>query len=102
MPTPEPPRLSIDETDNTLVLSGDVDSHTAPSLQERINRLDEHDELRLDLSDVAFIDSSGLRVVIAAHQDREARDQRLVLSAVSDSVKRLLEITSLTEHLNLS
>lgn len=102
MPTSDTPRLEIDGDGDRLALRGEVDSHTAPDLQGRIDELSGCTEVTLDLSNVTFIDSSGLRVIIATHQDREARGDRLVLASVSDAVQRLLEITSLTNHLHLS
>jgi anti-sigma B factor antagonist len=55
----------------------------------------------IDLSGVGFIDSSGLRVLVEAHQRAEAEARRLVLSGPSRQVLRLLEISGLMEYLHV-
>ena len=56
----------------------------------------------LDLPGVTFIDSSGLRVLVEAHQLRIERGTRLVLRAPSAPVQRLLEISGLAGHLDVT
>jgi anti-anti-sigma factor len=53
----------------------------------------------LDLSDLAFMDSSGLRAVVAA--DRTTREQglRFALVRAGDPVHRVFDITRMTERL---
>jgi anti-anti-sigma factor len=102
MPDSEQPRLAIEKSAEGLVLSGELDSHTAPILEAELARLDDQSDVTLDLSALSFIDSSGLRVIISSHQARSDRGERLVLAPISDAVRRLLEITSLTDHLNLA
>ena len=55
--TVEPPRL---EMTLTLVLAGEIDSYTAPELADLLAKHQGVDAV--DLRDVTFIDSSGLRV----------------------------------------
>jgi anti-sigma B factor antagonist len=57
--------------------------------------------LRVDLAAVEFIDSSGLRVLLTTHEDQELRGARFELIAPSEAVRRLLELTSLAEHLHV-
>jgi anti-sigma B factor antagonist len=95
-------RLEITETaTNTLELRGELDSHTATLLGEHLDRLGPGADVTLDLAGVAFVDSSGLRVLIEAHQAHDAASSRLVLARPSDSVERLLGITGLHEHLHV-
>ena len=99
--TPQPSRLSIDQTpNNTLVVEGVIDSHTADQLMERLQDLGTESDITLNLQQVEFIDSSGLRIIITSHQDLASAGHRLVLDGISDAVARLLEITGLREHLH--
>ena len=86
-----------------LVLQGELDPHTAPRLSDAI--ADATDEststLVLDVSGLAFIDSSGLRVLIAAHKDMQGRSGRLVLRAPTPTTLRLLEITGLADYVTV-
>jgi anti-sigma B factor antagonist len=100
MPT-EDPRLDFaNDVDGALVLTGEIDSYTAPELSERL-AVDPPVEV-VDVAGVTFIDSSGLRVIVEAHQTRAANGSRLVLRAPSAAVQRLLEISGLSGHLDVA
>jgi anti-sigma B factor antagonist len=90
----------IDDVDGTLVAAGEIDSYTAPALAERLSA--EPKILVLDLAGVSFIDSSGLRILIEAHQSRMDADSSLTLRSPSAAVQRLLEISGLSPHLDVT
>ena len=73
-----------------LVLTGELDPHTAPTLRQAFVRAvtADTDLLVFDLGGVTFVDSSGLRVIIAAQQEMADRGGRFVLrSPVSDHAR---------------
>lgn len=84
-----------------LGLSGDLDSFTAPDLDQALLTLGPTADVVVELAEVSFIDSSGLRVLIAAHTALAEQGNRLVLKAPSRAVSRLFEISGLTEHFHL-
>jgi anti-sigma B factor antagonist len=94
---------SSDGAEVVLVLRGELDPHTAPALRRRID--DTTDDavkvLVLDVSGLRFIDSSGLRVIIGAHKEMAARGGHLVLRSPTDTTRRLLDITGLTDHIDI-
>lgn len=51
----------------------------------------------LDLSDVTFMDSTGLKVLLAVHQRAQLAGGRLVLAATPRAVQRVVTITGLEE-----
>lgn len=99
--------IAVDQTDEEVVLSlgGELDPHSAPHLLDEIDGLDASGVLRpivvLDLGELTFIDSSGLRVVISAQKTLTAEGHRFVLRNPSETTRRLLEITGLVEHLEI-
>jgi anti-sigma B factor antagonist len=100
MPT-EDPRLDLSiDTDGALVLQGEIDSYTAPDLADRLGA-DPPVEV-VDVAGVTFIDSSGLRAIVEAHQARTSAGSRLVLRSPSAAVQRLLEISGLAGHLDVA
>jgi anti-sigma B factor antagonist len=100
MPT-EDGRLELSlDVDGALVLVGEIDSYTAPQLGERLS--DDPSIDVLDLAGVSFIDSSGLRALVEAHQARFDRGSRLLLRSPSAAVQRLLEISGLAGHLDVT
>lgn len=102
MSTPQPSRLTLEVADErVLSATGTIDSHTATELLDRLREFGTSADATVDLQNVGFIDSSGLRTIVTAHQEFEEADSRLVLANPSDSVRRLLEITGLLDHLNI-
>ena len=88
----------------TISLAGDLDPATAPQLDAAIQdamATDGLERLVLDLSQLTFIDSSGLRVFVTARQALTALDLELVLRSPSATVRRLLDITGLGEILSV-
>ena len=58
--------------------------------------------LLLDLSDLEFIDSSGLRELVVASRRQQELGGRVVLHAPSDPIRRVLEIVGLDQILTIS
>jgi len=95
-------RLSISRHDDgSVALSGELDAYTAPNLESELSEVSTDQDLRLDLSEVSFMDSTGIRAVIKADNELRAHDHALVIVAPSPAVLRLLQLTSLDEHLRI-
>jgi anti-anti-sigma factor len=95
--------LTVDkDADGAIVVHGDIDVAGGPILEAAILEIENDEPLVIDLGDVFFIDSSGLRSLLGA--SRRARDRRtvVVLRAVGSEVLRLLEITNTTEHFSIT
>jgi len=71
---------------------GEIDMYTAPNLARALrNCADGHELLVCDLSEVSFIDSSGIQTLIEAAQ----RDPRLVIRDPSEPVEKLLALSGI-------
>jgi stage II sporulation protein AA (anti-sigma F factor antagonist) len=94
-------RVDTDTSDARVrvAVAGEVDPATAPRLEAALDAaVATGRQVVVDLSEVSFMDSSGLRVLLAACQP--ADDPRdIVLANPSPTVKRLLEITGLDAQL---
>lgn len=81
-----------------LHVVGELDTLTAPLLQARLGeQLAGTDRLILDLSDVTFLGSAGLAVLVGAKDDADSRGHRLLLVPGSRIVRRALEATGLMQ-----
>ncbi|MCU0312383.1 MAG: STAS domain-containing protein [Acidimicrobiales bacterium] len=83
--------------DGILRLDGDLDAHSAPELDRAVesalaDRPADTDRLVLDVGAVHFVDSSGLRSLVAARQGGE---RTVVLRSPNRGFRRILEITGL-------
>jgi anti-sigma B factor antagonist len=95
-------RFTVTSTATGWSISGEIDASTAPRLVEAVEQLPGHDgAIVLDVKDVSFIDSSGLRVLIALAERARGEGRTVELDNPSTSVVRLLEITGLADMFGL-
>lgn len=95
--------LTITPADGGFDLVGEIDAHTAPELDAAVTAyIGDHHQLRLGMEGVTFMDSSGLRVLIAATESCRARGGDVVLDRPTATVVRLLEISGLADHFTVS
>ncbi|WP_030171606.1 STAS domain-containing protein [Spirillospora albida] len=87
-----------------LRLSGHVDVITAAELREHIGAvIAGHDPhlLLMDLSGVGLVDSSGLSLMVWAHQEMTGRGRRFALRHPQPRVLRVLRMTGLHTRLDI-
>ena len=69
-------------------LAGDVDSNTAPTVQEKVLSLAQSEsKILLDLSDVAYMSSAGLRMLLLLYRRVSAQEGQLVLVGLSEEIQ---------------
>jgi anti-anti-sigma factor len=92
----EPPR-------GLLTPIGELDMATVPELEKAVRSMlgEGVSELRIDLSQLQFIDSSGLRFLIGLHDEACETGWTLGLLRPAEAPRELFRITGLDEHLPL-
>lgn len=95
-------RIAVDRTesgDPLVVVAGDLDMSNAEALGSRVSDvLAEHPErLVFDLGELRFMDSAGIAVLIRAL----ARVGTVEVRSASPAVRRVLEVTGLSEAMAL-
>ena len=75
----------------------------AADAQKRMLRLDVRrgGQLVLDLSELTFMDSTGIRLILQASQRALMQGAELVVVRPPDTVMRVLELVGLDEQLDL-
>ena len=86
--------------ERTLSIAGRIDAATAPQLEAELNSLDGVTSLTLDLKDLAYISSAGLRVLLAA-QKRMNRQGQMRLTGVGEAVMEVFEVTGFADILTI-
>jgi anti-sigma B factor antagonist len=85
-----------------VALSGDVDLATATIAEDELQRAEQSEDLVvLDLGEVSFMDSTGLRMVISAHERLRKRGASLEIRRVPPQVARLFELVGVNDHLGV-
>jgi anti-sigma B factor antagonist len=86
-----------------VALSGELDVAGAALLENELERVAADHEvsgLVLDLSDLEFMDSTGLRLMVLADDRARQAGQTLSLVRGRPDVQRVFEITRMTDRLN--
>lgn len=100
--------LNIDtaqeENGVSVHLSGELDMLVAPQLSDTLSELLDagHKHIAVDLTNLEFVDSSGLSALLGAHQDAQARGAVLVLQSPNERIVRLVSITGLGDVFEVS
>jgi anti-sigma B factor antagonist len=86
-----------------LDVTGEVDIATAPELGSAVDTAlaSGAQELWLDLSATAFMDCSGLHVLLDAHRRMRGLRRRLAIVCPGGAVRRLFEIAGVADALPL-
>jgi anti-sigma B factor antagonist len=90
--------LTIDinsEHDVTVVtLSGAIDGNTAPEAQAQILPLMESQpSVVLDMAEVEYMSSAGLRTLLLLYRQAAARDGKVAIAGLQESLKDTMAIT---------
>lgn len=98
------PYLTIDVTSTsearTVVLSGEADLLGAPSIESALtDAANDAERITLDLRNLTFIDSSGLRALMRGHEQCVARGVQLHVIRGPENVQRLFELSGMHEIL---
>jgi anti-anti-sigma factor len=90
-----------DATSRTLTLAGELDTLSVPALEAAIARYcaGEPRALTLDLSQLTFIDSSGLWTILAAMRWCERQGRAFSVLPGSEAVQQVFEVTGLIDVL---
>lgn len=85
-----------------VAVRGEIDMATAPQLRDLLDQLIEAGSRRivLDCRELAFLDSSGIGVLIAA-RNRLGDDGEIVIDSPPAHVRKVLEITGVAAHLSV-
>jgi anti-anti-sigma factor len=95
---------SVEGPATTIRVAGELDLATSPKLQQACAAAIEPGPatLRLDMSEVTFLDSTGISVLVQAHKQLDAQGGTLVLHGLSDHARRVLEVAGLGAFFRVS
>ena len=80
-----------------LQINGEIDMATGPELRQRIVQYvqEGHAHIIIDLTEVDFIDSTGLGVLIGGLKRTRSHDGDLQCIGLSESLKEMFKLTGL-------
>ena len=85
----------------TLQLEGRLDTTTSPQLEAELSAsLDGVKQLTLDLQQLAYLSSAGLRVILGAHK-RMNKQGQMVVRHVNETIMEVFEVTGFVDILTI-
>ena len=96
-------QVSVLEPGARLAVAGEVDVSTVADLRTALHAAADHGpsgvDLVLDCGGLAFVDATGLGVLLSTHRRAHRAGRRLVLTGVSPALGRLLFVSRLARVL---
>ena len=88
-------------TSLTVSLEGRLDTSTAPKLEAALkNALKDVRDLTIDLAELAYVSSAGLRVLLSAQKVMNRQGEMVVRNA-NDAIMDVFEVTGFVDILNI-
>ena len=85
----------------TIALEGQLDTMTAPALEAELeDALKSADSLVLDFSELDYVSSSGLRVLLSAHKRMSCKGGMKVKN-INEIVREVFEVTGFCDFLDI-
>ena len=85
----------------TFIVSGRLDTQTAPELENELdNILSGLKELTFDMTNLEYVSSAGLRVILKAQKAMNAQGS-MKLTGVNDSIMEVFDITGFLDILTI-
>lgn len=85
----------------TFALEGRLDTMTSPDLEAAIKEsIDGVTELVFDFTDLAYVSSAGLRVLLSAQKTMNAKGS-MVVKNVSEEIQEIFDVTGFSDILNI-
>lgn len=96
-------KTEINNSKLIISLNGRLDTITSPQLEEEINNisLDEIEIIILDVKELEYISSAGLRLVLKLHKKMTAQGGQLKLINVNDMIMEIFAMTGMSDFLDI-
>lgn len=96
-------KTEINNSKLIISLNGRLDTITSPQLEEEINNisLDEIEIIILDVKELEYISSAGLRLVLKLYKKMTAQGGQLKLINVNDMIMEIFAMTGMSDFLDI-
>lgn len=83
-----------------IALTGQLDTLSAPLLDAELSGLDASvKQLSLDFTNLDYISSAGLRVVLTAQKEMNARQGKMTVSGANETIRHVFKLTGFSSVL---
>jgi len=92
-------KLKEDRQQGEIKLSGELDFSSSNELRATLDAFIKggSGEVRLDLSELSYLDSSGLAVLIGLRKKLDAAGRKLTITAIHSNAEKVFRLTQVAE-----
>ena len=91
-------KVDVTDTKATVTVDGKLTVQTAPDLETAINEIDPQvTNLDIDLANVDYISSAGLRVLVSTEKIAAQRNGKMLLLHPNEEVSEVFDMTGLAD-----
>jgi anti-sigma B factor antagonist/stage II sporulation protein AA (anti-sigma F factor antagonist) len=98
-------KIQLEEIENRVIvrIDGRIDAASAPILERKINTLidENHTHLILDFSQVDYLSSAGMRVLLSGVKKLKAKKGDLILFSVIEDVEEVIKMAGFDKILRI-
>ncbi len=97
--------IELEEIEHRVILriTGRLDAATTPILERKLNALidEHHNFLLLDFSDIDYLSSAGMRLLLSATKKLKGKNGSLILFSVGDEVSEIIKMAGFDKILHI-
>ncbi len=97
--------IEVQERENSVFLKvhGDIEMMSIKTFKQKLFEIGQNTakDIEIDLSEVDYIDSSGVGVLISLLKLQKKKEKELIIEKVSSKVLNVLKLSSLSDVFNL-
>lgn len=85
-----------------MKIEGRLDAKTAPELEREVDKtIEKINSLIMDFTELEYISSAGLRVLLRTHKAMKAKKGSLIIRGANEEVQEVFTITGFSDILRL-
>jgi len=98
--------LNFKKTDNivTIYLKGRLDVHYSADIEQELERLIPlypQSHFLINMKEVEYISSAGLRIIVMTMKSLKEADRKMVLCCINDAVRKVFEVVQVVDMFNI-
>lgn len=91
-------KTTIEGNCSIITLTGEIDLQTSPQAREQIlQALNDNRHVLVEMSEVEYIDSSGIASLVEGYQDAKSRNLIIGLVNISETTRQVLQLARLDQ-----
>lgn len=96
-------KINSIENGHVVTIEGEIDSSSASQVTETITPLaTEKSKIILDMTQVSYMSSAGLRTLLSIHRQSIAKEAKLTLVGLSEDIKDTMSVTGFLNFFTVS